>query len=224
MRTLIVSANPEADSLTNYAVERLKAELPAGSYEVLDLHTENFEADFTLSDRVAYQTAGNYPPDLRPEHERLERATELVLVFPVYWWSVPAKMKGWFDRVLVNGWAFEWEAGVGSVPKMQWLTTHMLPITATKERVWHKHGYDNALRTIMEHGLVEYCGMQRGVTAFVYESEDPESVGARVDQAVSAIVESILSRSGAQNVQGLATARVNGDDHSVADELSASAT
>jgi NAD(P)H dehydrogenase (quinone) len=39
------------------------------------------------------------PDDILREQQRVERADMLVFVFPVYWWSVPGLLKGWFDRV-----------------------------------------------------------------------------------------------------------------------------
>lgn len=30
-----------------------------------------------------------------------------MLVYPVYWWSMPGLLKGWIDRVFTNGWAYD---------------------------------------------------------------------------------------------------------------------
>ena len=40
------------------------------------------------------------------EMERIERNQAPVIVFPVWWWSMPAILKGWIDRVWNNGWAY----------------------------------------------------------------------------------------------------------------------
>lgn len=52
--------------------------------------------------------------------------------------------------------------------------------------MYDRHGYEQALRTQMEHGIIDYCGSQRGVTAFVYESERDDA-GAREEIVLSAI-------------------------------------
>ncbi len=44
-----------------------------------------------------------FAPDIRAELDKLLRCDLLVLQFPLWWFSVPAIMKGWIDRVLVNG-------------------------------------------------------------------------------------------------------------------------
>lgn len=49
---------------------------------------------------------GRLAPDILVEHEKLRRADLVILQFPIYWFSVPAILKGWFDRVLTKGFAY----------------------------------------------------------------------------------------------------------------------
>jgi NAD(P)H dehydrogenase (quinone) len=55
--------------------------------------------------RSAY-LAGDLPEDVRAEQSKLAEADLLVLQFPLWWYGMPAILKGWFDRVFVNGFAF----------------------------------------------------------------------------------------------------------------------
>ncbi|GAB2818507.1 hypothetical protein GCM10027091_57390 [Streptomyces daliensis] len=195
--TLLVTAHPDADSLTHHVAERLVAALRPRAVEVADLHRERFDPRFTPVDRRAYHGGGDHPPDVAREHRRLDRATDLVLVFPVYWWSVPALLKGWIDRVFVNGWAFEDTAESGLRPKLQRLTTHLLPVAGADSGTYERHGYEQALRTQIEHGIVDYVGSRRGVTAFIHESEQPSptATAASVTRAVRAVSEAIRTGS-----------------------------
>ncbi|MFC9287203.1 NAD(P)H-dependent oxidoreductase [Streptomyces sp. NPDC057052] len=196
MHTLLVAANPDPQSLTHHVLGRLEAALQPGSVEIADLSEEQFDPRFTPADRRAYHEGGNYPADVTAEHRRLERATDLVLVFPVYWWSMPALLKGWIDRVFVNGWAFAHSPATGLRPKLQNLTTHLLPIAGDDLGTYERHGYERALRTQIEHGIVDYCGSRRGSTAFIYQSEQlsPETTVRSVDHAVRIISEAIHAR------------------------------
>ncbi|WPP33862.1 NAD(P)H-dependent oxidoreductase [Streptomyces sp. CL7] len=197
MHTLLVAAHPDPRSLTHHVLEELEAALHPVSVETADLAKERFDPAFSLADRRAYHEGGNYPADVVSEHRRLERATDLVLVFPVYWWSMPALLKGWIDRVFVNGWAFEYSATSGLRPKLQALTTHLLPIAGDDSGSYERHGYEEALRTQIEHGIVDYCGSRRGATAFIHESEQAssEATARSVDRAVRIISEAIHGRS-----------------------------
>ncbi|MEU3556709.1 NAD(P)H-dependent oxidoreductase [Streptomyces fragilis] len=197
MHALLVTANPDPQSLTHHVLQKLEAALHPMSVEVADLFQEGFNPTFTPADRRAYQEGGDLPADIVGEHRRLERATDLVLVFPVYWWSMPALLKGWMDRVFVNGWAFEYSPTAGLQPKLGGLTTHLLPIAGDDSGAYERHGYAEALRTQIEHGIVDYCGSRRGATAFVHESEQASfaATAQSVDRAVRIISGAIHARS-----------------------------
>ncbi len=191
MPTLIVAAHPEADSLTIHLARRIEAALEAA--EVADLAGEGFDPRFTPGDRVTYRTGADFPADVRAEQQRLERVTDLVLVFPVYWWSMPALLKGWIDRVFVNGWAFAPGPGGEMQRNLGWLRIHLVPIAGDDAGVYERHGYEQAIRTQIEHGIVDYCGARRGATVFVFESEqdDAEARDGDVEQVVTTMVEAV---------------------------------
>ena len=46
------------------------------------------------------------PDDVKEEQEKIHRADALAFVYPVWWSDCPAKLKGWFDRVLTYGYAY----------------------------------------------------------------------------------------------------------------------
>ena len=47
-----------------------------------------------------------FAPDIQAEIDKLLWCDLLILQFPLWWFSVPAMMKGWIDRVFVNGVAY----------------------------------------------------------------------------------------------------------------------
>lgn len=51
-------------------------------------------------------TRGQLAPDVRTEQEKLAAAELLVIQFPLWWYGMPAILKGWFDRVLSAGFAY----------------------------------------------------------------------------------------------------------------------
>jgi NAD(P)H dehydrogenase (quinone) len=120
MRVHLVTAHPEPKSFCAAMARRATEALEAGGHavEVSDLYAMRWNpvasaADFgerrdpgyltyALEQRHGWET-GSIAPDVRGELERLLRADLLLLVFPLFWFSVPAIMKGWIDRVLVSG-------------------------------------------------------------------------------------------------------------------------
>ncbi|MBL8603153.1 MAG: NAD(P)H-dependent oxidoreductase [Myxococcales bacterium] len=108
-RVLIVMAHPRAESLSNALAERYAEAAVAAGAEVAWLRLAEMRFDPSLH-------AGHAGPqaleaDLVEAQERLRWATQTVWVFPVWWGSFPAVLKGFFDRVLVPGFAFRYRAG-----------------------------------------------------------------------------------------------------------------
>lgn len=202
MSVLVVTAHPDPDSLTSAVadalVDAVTRALPAphGSVPVVraDLAAEGFDPRFTLDDRRAYATGRDAPGVVRAERERLDAADDLVLVFPVYWWSFPALLKGWVDRVFGNGWAFRVGPDGGTERLLGGLTVHLVPIAGDGPARYERHGYDQAFAAQVEHGIVDYCGAQRGVTAWVHESEtdDADARSAAVLAAVEAVRDAVV--------------------------------
>lgn len=66
-----------------------------------------FQPCLTADERKEYTTVYPTPSsDVAPIVERLKRADALVLVYPTWWFNVPAILKGFFDRVFLPGVAF----------------------------------------------------------------------------------------------------------------------
>lgn len=195
MQTLIVTAHPDPDSLTHAVAHELMRELPPASARIADLAAEGFDPRFTLADRRTYRTGRDFAPDVAAEQSRLDEADNLVLVFPVYWWSMPALLKGWIDRVFVNGWAFDVDEDQGIRRRLGRLTVHLVPVAGDDPGVYDRHGYRTAFEAQIEHGIIDYCGSRRGATAFVFESErdDAQARADAVKEAVCTVAKAISS-------------------------------
>ena len=105
---LVITSNPEKDSMTDAvgaafaagAVER------GASADVLDLYDEGFNPVYSAADRAHYLGHAPMPEDVVPIQRRLAQADVIALVFPIYWYTMPAMVKGLFDRVICRGFAY----------------------------------------------------------------------------------------------------------------------
>lgn len=162
MHTLIVTAHPKAQSLTHAAaaaIARGIRDTGAGhSFELADLAAEGFDPRFSAADFAVHDRDAPPPPDVAAEHARLDRADVLVLVYPVFWWSMPAQMKGWIDRVFSNGWAYNVDDAGRVQKKLQRLKVHLVAVGGADLRTYARHGYFGAMRTQIDHGIFGYCG------------------------------------------------------------------
>jgi putative NADPH-quinone reductase len=74
---------------------------------VEDLYADNFDPALTIAERTSYYSNSYDRTGVAGEVERLLEAEALVLLFPTWWFSVPAILKGWFDRVWAPGIAYD---------------------------------------------------------------------------------------------------------------------
>jgi len=96
MHALIVVGHHDPQSLT-HALARQVADGLASvghSSEIADLASEGFDPRFSLADHAVHRRLAAPPADVLNEQARIERADALVLVYPIYWWSLPALLKG----------------------------------------------------------------------------------------------------------------------------------
>jgi NAD(P)H dehydrogenase (quinone) len=205
MKTLIVTAHPDPESLTAGIAELVRVALEPGEVEIADLAAEGFDPRFGAADRHSYRVGGEFPDDVAAEHRRLDAADHLVLVFPVWWWSMPALLKGWVDRVFVNGWAFDvggpdGDGGAdgdgGMRRNLGGLTVHLLLVAGDDAGTYEKHGYEQALEAQVGHGIIDYVGARRGATAWVHDSERDDDAGRRlaVQAAVAEVARAVRTR------------------------------
>src|SRR5688500_7011966 len=109
LRFLVVYAHPMQNSyqaaLHRGVVEALQG---AGHHvDDLDLYAEQFQPVLSRQEREHYYDPANNRTLVTKEAERLLCCDGLVLVFPTWWYGMPAILKGYFDRVWVPGVAFE---------------------------------------------------------------------------------------------------------------------
>ncbi|SFV07922.1 NAD(P)H-dependent oxidoreductase [Pseudomonas sp. OV546] len=173
MHALIVVAHHDPQSLTHSVATQVAAGLTAAGHtvEIADLAAEGFDPRYTAADHAVHRTRATSPADVRAEQARIDRADALVLAFPIYWWSLPGLLKGWIDRVFINGWAIEYGPDTPVVKKLRHLNVHLLALGAADDDAFDRHGYAQAMRTQIDYGIFDYCGAQVLTSALLLDSE-----------------------------------------------------
>ncbi|WP_454690567.1 NAD(P)H-dependent oxidoreductase [Achromobacter aloeverae] len=133
MNILLVYAHPEPRSLTgalkDFAVQHLRAREHA--VQVSDLYAMGWKAALDGADRLDRDPAarfdasldsqyayahGTQSADIAAEQDKLRWADAVLFHFPLWWFSMPAIMKGWFERVYAYGFGY----GVGEHSDKRW--------------------------------------------------------------------------------------------------------
>ncbi|MCD9027895.1 NAD(P)H-dependent oxidoreductase [Luteimonas sp. BDR2-5] len=201
MHALVVVAHPEPSSLSQAIGARIAAGIAQSGHtaEIADLAAEGFDPRFTPADLAVHRRRGPAPADVVRERTRIDRADALVLVYPVYWWSIPALLKGWIDRVFSNGWAFDFSLGGRLEKKLRRLQVQLVAVAGADAHTYARHGYFGAMKLQIDHGIFDYCGARVIGSELLLESEtrDPQVPLA----AAGVIGQGLFSTTGKQGEQ-----------------------
>lgn len=162
MHSLIVVAHPDPASLTHAVAARIGRAITGAdarnTVTVADLAGEGFDPRFNTADIGLFKQGAAVPVDVAAEHARVDAADALVLVYPLYWWSFPALLKGWIDRVFTQGWAYADGADGKVEKKLQRLQVHLIGIGGAGAEMIERRGYGAAMKTQIDMGIFDYCG------------------------------------------------------------------
>jgi len=175
---LIVTAHPVENSLSHTLAARIAARLreQGTQVEIADLHAEAFTPSMLRPDLAVYHgDASALPADILREQQRVERADMLVFVFPVYWWSVPGLLKGWFDRVLTLNWAYKVAEDGRIVGNLRDVPVRLIATAGTDETGFDKHGYSTAIQTQLVEGVFGFCGLKNVRLDILYQADTASS-------------------------------------------------
>ncbi|HVJ42322.1 MAG TPA: NAD(P)H oxidoreductase [Dongiaceae bacterium] len=156
MKILLVLAHPRRHSLSGAVADAFAAAAIAKGHEIewADLVAEGFDPVLREADEPDWGDPQKpYSLEVRREMGRVERNEATVMVFPVWWWSMPAILKGWIDRVWNHGWAYG--SGATYPHRRVW----MLAVAGADAPVYAKRDYDRAMRIGLDTGILDYCGV-----------------------------------------------------------------
>ena len=108
MKTVIFS-HPWDGSFNKAILDQVvkKLDETKEKYTVIDLNKDGFNPVMTEKELSLYSQRKSIDPLVLKYQEILKNTDELILIFPVWWMSMPAILKGFFDKVMVKGFAYE---------------------------------------------------------------------------------------------------------------------
>lgn len=167
-KILIIDANPSKFSYTACLSEEYEINARKNNFEVEVLTLRNMEFDPIL--HFGYNREQKLEPDLEKAQKLLTWCNHLVIISPVWWYSTPALLKGFFDRVFLPDFAFNIE----TTPKRK-LNKMLENKTATL--IYTYGGPKNNMSRLfsdpfalqIKHGLLYFCGFKNIKTYPLYE-------------------------------------------------------
>jgi NAD(P)H dehydrogenase (quinone) len=194
MLVLVVYCHPLTDSYGHALFDAVTTSLEGAGHRVIatDLYRENFEPALRQDERRAYYHKP-YPADAVSAHAAdLRRAEGIIFCFPQWWFSPPAMLKGYFDRVWAPGVAFEHDPAGGRIKPL--LTNIRLfgVVTTYGSPRWLTFLAGDPGRKVLMRALKPMCGA--GVRSFYLAHHDMDRSTQQSRQAFIARVCGAVSK------------------------------
>ena len=154
---LVIDGHPNASSLCAALADAYADGARAAGVQVDLLRVRELAFDPILHD--AARGAQLPEPDVVQARERIEACAHLVVVTPLWWGSVPALLKGFFDRVLERGWAYRYDAR--GIPHGLLRGRGALVLMTTDSPGWYLRLLQgNPTRNQLVNSTLKFCGIK----------------------------------------------------------------
>ena len=165
MRTLIILGHPDKKSLCAAIADNYEkgAMEKGGEVERINLS----ELSFNPNLKQGYRVVQNLEPDLLEAQRLIKWANHLVIVYPVWWGSTPAILKGFLDRTFLPGFAFKKRENSTGWDKLLSGKSARLIVTSNSPSWWLYLNYFHPGVNMMKKAVLEFCGVSPiNVTSF----------------------------------------------------------
>jgi NAD(P)H dehydrogenase (quinone) len=152
MRVVVVVAHPDPNSFSHAITSTARTALLDSDHEVtvLDLYAAEFRAAMSRDERRAYHSDRPILDPIVELHTGIvKQADALIFVYPTWWSTTPAILKGWLERVMVPGVGFFFDErhhvrrGLTNVRRIIGISTYGAPWLYVKAM------HDNGRRTLL---------------------------------------------------------------------------
>ncbi len=163
MNVLIILAHPDENSFNHAIANECKQKLVENGHSVIfhDLHEEQFDPIITSAEIPK----DGIVSDLVQKHcDDLTSSDGIIIVHPNWWGQPPAVLKGWIDRVIRPGIAYEFKDGdngegipVGLLKAKTAIVFNTSNTNASRE----DEVFGDPLETIWKNCIFNFCGVNQ---------------------------------------------------------------
>ena len=161
MRISVILAHPDSDSFNHAIAQKAVEAIKANGHTVFfhDLYQEEFDP---LLNREEIAKNAELPDVIKQHCEEIKVADGIVIVHPNWWGQPPAILKGWVDRVIRPGIAYEFlegDAGEGIPNGLLKASAALVFNTSNTESEREKNIFGDPLETIWKNCIFGLCGV-----------------------------------------------------------------
>lgn len=157
-KILLIMAHPNKQSFCNALADSYESGATESKTEIERLNLADLNFDLNL--RRGYKEIQELEPDLRKAQELIKSAEHLVFVYPIWWATMPALLKGFLDRTFLPGFAFKYKENSPWWDKYLSVKTARLITTMDAPYFYNWLAYRNAGHISMKKATLEFCGVK----------------------------------------------------------------
>lgn len=163
-KILLLLGNPDKETYSGSLADAYQRAAESAGHEVKRVNIGEMQFDPIL--HKGYKEIQALEPDLVSLQEAWQWADHTVIVYPNWWNTMPAILKGLFDRMWLPGFAFNFDKQTKKlIQRLEGKTARVIIVAGTHSpfQTWWKFGdYTNEI----QHGILEFAGIKTKVSAF----------------------------------------------------------
>lgn len=163
MNILIILGHPDTKSFNHVIAETCSERLKQNGHHVIfhDLHKENFDPIIETAEIPKHSEID----DVIQQHcNDLVKSDGIIIIHPNWWGQPPAIMKGWIDRVLRPGVAYEFaegDNGEGTPIGLLKAPVGLVFNTSNTSEYRENNIFKDPLETIWKNCIFDFCGVKK---------------------------------------------------------------
>ncbi|MEX0918197.1 MAG: NAD(P)H-dependent oxidoreductase [Candidatus Paceibacterota bacterium] len=163
-KILVILGNPDKDTFTGRIADRYESAAREAGHEVERVNIGELDFDPIL--HKGYKEIQELEPDLILLQEKINNADHIFIAYPNWWCTMPALLKGLFDRMWLPGFAFNFDKETKKlIQRLKGKTARVVIVAGTHSpfKTWWKFGdYTNEI----QYGILEFAGIKTKVSAY----------------------------------------------------------
>lgn len=161
MKITIIYSHPNPKSFNNAILYKVIETLNRfkTDYRLIDLY-KDFNKIALDADDFESLNEGKVLEDVKKFQDDILWADKLIFIFPVWWWSYPAILKGFIDRVFLKGFAYDFDdKGLKKLLKNEKALVFMT--TGGPKEEYEKNNVVEILKRPFSEGVLSFCGIDK---------------------------------------------------------------
>ncbi|PWG00412.1 NAD(P)H-dependent oxidoreductase [Levilactobacillus bambusae] len=168
MKTLIY-AHPYDGSLNHAILNRLRDQFDSQNeaYQIIDLYADHFNPAYTKEELRLFSRGESVDPLVKKYQEMILASDELIFIFPIWWFYLPAIVKGFLDKVMLKNFAYEepWRGLLANIQR----TTVISTATVTKDYLTTEAG--DPIQGVLINRVFADLGIDPKTTRWIHLGE-----------------------------------------------------